>query len=123
MVPYFSHLLNESRGTKEGRGQTPNAQSQHEYGSNRDITTKEVSNALKEMGRAKVVSPDNIPIEVWRCLGEEGIQWLTNLFNVNWSTRRCPRNGGAVHLSRYIKTKAMHKCVAIIEGLNSSATQ
>ena len=71
---YFSDLLNESKGTKEGRGQTPNAQSQHEYGSNRDITTKEVSNALKEMGRAKAVSLDNIPVEVWRCLREEGIQ-------------------------------------------------
>ena len=35
----------------------------------------------------------------------------------------CLRNGGAVHLSRYIKTKATHKCVAIIEGLNSSVIQ
>ena len=34
------------------------------------------------MGGLKAVGPDNIPIEVWRVLGEEGIHWLTNLFNV-----------------------------------------
>ena len=33
------------------------------------------------MGGFKTVGPDNIPIEVWRGLGEEGIHWLTKLFN------------------------------------------
>ena len=47
-----------------------------------DITTEEVEEALKKMGRIKAVGPDNIPIEVWRGLGEEDIRWLTNLFNI-----------------------------------------
>jgi len=30
----------------------------------------------------KAVGPDNIPVEVWKSLGEEGLKWLMNLFNV-----------------------------------------
>ena len=37
--------------------------------------------ALKRMKLRKVVGPDGIPIEIWRCLGEVGVGWLTNLFN------------------------------------------
>ncbi|GKD98340.1 retrovirus-related pol polyprotein LINE-1 [Tanacetum coccineum] len=33
------------------------------------------------MGRNKVVGPDQIPIEAWRCLEDEGVKWLTCLFN------------------------------------------
>ena len=79
---FFSQLLNETRGPKEVRGHASNVQSQHKHGSNRGITTNEASKALKEMGQAKAVGPDNIPIEVWRFLGDEGIQGLTSLFNV-----------------------------------------
>lgn len=34
------------------------------------------------MGRAKAVGPDQIPIEVWICLGEVGVKWLADLFNI-----------------------------------------
>ena len=43
------------------------------------------------MGKG-AVGPDNILIEVWMCLGEEGIRWLTNLFNVIWRTHRMPED-------------------------------
>lgn len=33
------------------------------------------------MENGKAVGPDGIPIEVWKCLGEEGVLWLTKLFN------------------------------------------
>jgi len=33
------------------------------------------------MSSGKAVGPDNIPIEVWKSLGDKGIAWLTNLFN------------------------------------------
>ena len=81
---YFSQLLNESRGPEEEGGQTPNVLNQHEYGTIKNITTYEVRKALKDMGEGKAIGLDNIPIEVWRCLGEEGIRWLTNFFNVIW---------------------------------------
>jgi hypothetical protein len=47
-----------------------------------DITTMEVRQALKRMGEFKAVGPEDIPIEVWRGLGEEGLHWLTKIFNV-----------------------------------------
>ncbi|GKB51108.1 probable LRR receptor-like serine/threonine-protein kinase RFK1 isoform X1 [Tanacetum coccineum] len=33
------------------------------------------------MGRNKAVGPDQIPIKAWRCLKDEGVKWLTCLFN------------------------------------------
>ena len=40
------------------------------------------------MKRTKAVGPDNIQIEVWRGLREEGIRWLTNLFNTILRTHK-----------------------------------
>ncbi|XP_057520716.1 uncharacterized protein LOC130800989 [Amaranthus tricolor] len=72
-LQYFSQLLNESSGPKETDNQIFDVQRPLKYGSMNDITTGKVSEALKKMGRTKAVEPDNIPIEVWRGLGEEGI--------------------------------------------------
>ncbi|KAD4385395.1 hypothetical protein E3N88_25563 [Mikania micrantha] len=33
------------------------------------------------MGKAKVMGPENTPIEVWICLEDMGVDWLTKLFN------------------------------------------
>ena len=45
------------------------------------IKVREVEEALKKMRSGKVVGPDGIPIEVQKCLGENGVLWLTKLFN------------------------------------------
>ena len=66
-----------------------------------DNTTGEVGEALKKMGRTKAVRPDNIPTEVRRGLGEEGIRWLTNLFKIILRTHKISeewRNSTLVHL-------------------------
>jgi len=47
----------------------------------RRISESEVKEALKRMMSRKAVGPNRIPIEVWRCLGEIDVRWLTNLFN------------------------------------------
>ena len=41
----------------------------------------EVREALKRMKGGKAMGPDGIPIEVWRCLWDIAIVWLTKLFN------------------------------------------
>ncbi|XP_057532616.1 uncharacterized protein LOC130810530 [Amaranthus tricolor] len=61
---YYSQLLNESRGTKEEDKQFSDAQRPLEDGSASAITTEELGEALKKMGRTKAVEPDNILIEV-----------------------------------------------------------
>ncbi|GKE36885.1 hypothetical protein Tco_1460290 [Tanacetum coccineum] len=45
------------------------------------INQGEVRVSLQRMGRNKVVGPDQIPIEAWRCLEDEGVKWLTCLYN------------------------------------------
>jgi len=44
------------------------------------IQEHEVREALKRMSSGKAVGPDNIPIEVWKSLGDRRIVWLINLF-------------------------------------------
>ncbi|XP_071699630.1 uncharacterized protein [Rutidosis leptorrhynchoides] len=34
------------------------------------------------------LGPDQIPIEVWRCLGDDGVRWLTNLFNTTFRSTK-----------------------------------
>ncbi|KAK3575195.1 hypothetical protein QTP86_020892 [Hemibagrus guttatus] len=45
------------------------------------IRKDEVRNALKRMKSGKAFGPDDIPVEVWTCLGESAVEFLTSLFN------------------------------------------
>ena len=56
----------------------------------RRIFSEGVKEALKKMGRTKSVGTDQIPIKVWKCLGEVGVHWLTALFNTILHTGRMP---------------------------------
>ncbi|KAH1239249.1 Phospholipid-transporting ATPase 3 [Glycine max] len=42
------------------------------------------------MSNGKAVGPDNIPIEVWKTLGDRGLEWLTKLFNEIMRSKRMP---------------------------------
>jgi hypothetical protein len=48
----------------------------------RRIQEFEVKYALKRMKGGKTMGPNEIPIEVWRTLGDIAIVWLTKLFNL-----------------------------------------
>ncbi|XP_066978927.1 uncharacterized protein [Macrobrachium rosenbergii] len=41
-----------------------------------DITREEVKRALDKMKNGKAVGPDGIPVELWKCLGGEGVDTL-----------------------------------------------
>ena len=45
------------------------------------VSREEVKNALRRMKKGKAVGPDELPIEVWKCMGKMGIKFLTRLFN------------------------------------------
>ncbi|KAE8705793.1 NAC domain-containing protein 89 [Hibiscus syriacus] len=54
------------------------------------IGFEEVKMALRKMGREKAVGPDQIPITVWLALGDEGVKWLTIIFNIILETAKMP---------------------------------
>jgi hypothetical protein len=37
----------------------------------------EVKDTLRKIKRGKIVGSDEIPIKVWKCFGDVGIEWLT----------------------------------------------
>jgi len=54
------------------------------------IENDEVIKALKRMKNGKAVGPDDIPVEVWKCLGEKAIDFLAGLFNRVLECERMP---------------------------------
>ncbi|AQK50033.1 hypothetical protein ZEAMMB73_Zm00001d049314 [Zea mays] len=56
----------------------------------RRIQESEVKEALKRMKGGKAMGLDGIPIEVWKCLGDSAIVWLTKLFNHIFRSNRMP---------------------------------
>ena len=91
MDEYFSSLFNEgsSVGSTVGSGEEENPSQRPECYYSR-ISQPEVKVALQKMGRNKAVGSDQIPIEAWRCLGDEGVEWLTCLFNKIFSGAKMP---------------------------------
>nr|GEZ79578.1 hypothetical protein [Tanacetum cinerariifolium] len=91
---YFSSLFNETpseesrpEGSEEvGRSSSPS----HFDCYYSRINCGEVRAALQKMGRNKAVGPDQIPIEAWKGLGDEGVKWLTCLFNKIFSSAKIP---------------------------------
>ena len=58
----------------------------------------EIGETLKRMKGGKAMGPDGIPIEVWRCLGDRAIVWLTKFFLISFfGQTRCRKNGGEVY--------------------------
>jgi len=43
------------------------------------------------MKSSKAVGPDSILVEVWKSLGEDGVAWLTDFFNVIFKTAKMPQ--------------------------------
>ena len=54
------------------------------------ISKDEIEEALGKFRNGETESPDQIPVEVRKCLGDEGLQWLTELFNVIFRTAKMP---------------------------------
>jgi hypothetical protein len=56
----------------------------------RRIQKSEVKETLKKIKTGKALEPDDIPIEVWRCLENIAIVWLTKLFNIIFRSNKMP---------------------------------
>ncbi|KAK3507905.1 hypothetical protein QTP70_002537 [Hemibagrus guttatus] len=82
---YFEELMNEeNEREKRVEGVTSVEQKVDK------IRKDEVRKALKRMKSGKAVGPDDIPVEVWKCLGEAAVEFLANLFNRVLESERMP---------------------------------
>ena len=82
------------------------------------IQEAEIRKALKRMKGGKSMGPDGIPIEVWRCLGDRAIVWLTKLFNLIFRSNKMPEEWRRSILVPIFKTRAMFKIVLTTVGLS-----
>ncbi|GJW28206.1 hypothetical protein Tco_0045081 [Tanacetum coccineum] len=101
---YFSSLFNAMEREGPGEGVGPSRQPHPECYYSR-ISQAEVRTALWKMGRNKVVGPDQIPIEAWRSLGDEGIFCLTNLFNKIFTSAKMPKEWRLSEVIPILKNK------------------
>ena len=81
---YFSLLMNEENPRVETEEREPN------QGLTAPINEAETERALKGMKSGKAVGSDEIPAEVWKCLGWFGVVTLCKLFNSIMITETIP---------------------------------
>ncbi|KAK3567165.1 hypothetical protein QTP86_011304 [Hemibagrus guttatus] len=82
---YFEELMNEEN-EREKRVEGVNSVEQKVD----KIRKDEVRKALKRMKSGKAVGPDDIPVEVWKCLEEAAVEFLASLFNRVLESERMP---------------------------------
>ncbi|KAK3552554.1 hypothetical protein QTP86_014821, partial [Hemibagrus guttatus] len=82
---YFEELMNEEN-EREKRVEGVNSVEQKVD----KIRKDEVRKTLKRMKSGKAVGPDDIPVDVWKCLGEAAVEFLANLFNRVLESERMP---------------------------------
>ena len=62
------------------------------------------------MKKNKAVGPDELPVEVWKCMGEMGIEFLTKLFNRLLMDERMPEEWRRSVLIPIYKNKGEAQC-------------
>ena len=73
---YFEKLMNEEN-SKEPRTEEREVVNEEVN----CVSREEVKNAVRRMKKDKPAGPDELPVEVSKCMGEMGIEFLTRLFN------------------------------------------
>ena len=81
---YFDELYNEENPRVETEEVDPVS------GPVEEVTVAEVRQAMKKMKNNKACGPDMVPVEVWKALGEVGVQLLRKIFNMVLRTGRMP---------------------------------
>ncbi|KAK3519670.1 hypothetical protein QTP86_005327 [Hemibagrus guttatus] len=107
---YFEELMNEEN-EREKRVEGVNSVEQKV-----DKIRKEGRKALKSMKSGKAVGPDDIPVEIWKCLGEAAVEFLTSLFNRVLESEKMPEEWRRSVLVLIFKNKGDVQSAATIRG-------
>ena len=81
------------------------------------VSREEVKNALRRMKKGKAVGPDELPVEVWKCMGEMGIKFLTRQFNRLLMGERMPEEWRRSVLIPIYKNKGDAQCCGNYRGI------
>ena len=81
------------------------------------VSREEVKNALRRMKKDKAVGPDELPVEVWKCMGKMGIEFLTRLFNRLLMGERMPEEWKRSVLIPIYKNKGDAQCCGNYRGI------
>ena len=82
---YYMGLMNEEneRERREFDGERVNLEVE-------SVSKEEVMENMQRMKNGKAVGPDDIPVEVWKCLGESALKFRTKLYNRTMESERMP---------------------------------
>ena len=82
-----------------------------------NCVSREVKNALRMMKKGKAVGPDELPVEVWKCIGKMGITFWTRLFNRLLIGERMPEEWKRSVLIQIYKNKGDAQCCGNYRGI------
>ena len=66
---YFEKLMNRENN------RDPRTEEAEVVNEEVNCVSREVKNALRRNEKGKAVGPDELPVEVWKCMGEMGIKF------------------------------------------------
>ena len=101
---YFETLINKENDRE------PRTEEAEVVNEEVNCISKEVKNALRRIKKGKVVAPDELPVEVWKCIGKMGIKFLTKLFNQILVGERMPKEWRRSMLIPIYKNKGDAQC-------------
>ena len=109
---YFEKLMNEENNRDPRTEETEVVNEEVNC-----VSREEVKNALRRMKKDKAVGPDELPVEVWKCMGEMGIKILTRLFNRLLMGERMPEEWRRSVLIPIYKNKGDAQCCGNYRGI------
>ncbi|GJV91045.1 aminopeptidase M1 [Tanacetum coccineum] len=118
---YFFDLFNGQRSGRTEELDSMGTNPQYNCYCSR-IRHTEVKEALRKMGRNKAVGPDEIPIEALKCLGGEGVKWLTTIFNKTFLSIKMPGEWRLSEVIPIYKNKGDAQSCSNYRGIKLLAT-
>ena len=108
---YFKKLMNEKND------RDPRTEEAEVVNKEVNCVSREVKNALRKMKKGKAVGPDELPVEVWKWIGEIRMNFLTRRFNRLLMGKRMPEEWRRSVLIPIYKNKVDVQCCGNYRGI------